>query len=101
MHDELRVSAVLDRHWSAWVDGLEVSSDERGQTTIAGWPGSAWRWCCCSSAARGRRRRSGSRPSRFPSRTTKEQTVRRPTSSQVHTSNEHQSKEKERWEGSS
>jgi hypothetical protein len=31
----------------------------------------------CSSAARGKRSRSGSRPSRFPSKTTKEQTVRR------------------------
>jgi hypothetical protein len=36
MHDEIRVNAVLDRHWSAWFDGLDVSSDEHGQTTIAG-----------------------------------------------------------------
>jgi EmrB/QacA subfamily drug resistance transporter len=35
------------------------------------WPGSAWRWRSCSPAARGKRRRSGSRPSRFPSRTTR------------------------------
>jgi hypothetical protein len=33
MHDEIRVNAVLDRHWSAWFDGLDVSSDEHGQTT--------------------------------------------------------------------
>ena len=61
MHDELRVSAVLDRHWSAWVDGLDVTGDERGQTTFVGpvvdqaagmacWLGfatsvwSCWRW---------------------------------------------------------
>jgi hypothetical protein len=36
MHYEIRVNAVLDRRWSAWFDGLDVSSDERGQTTIAG-----------------------------------------------------------------
>jgi hypothetical protein len=36
MHDEICVNAVLDRHWSAWFDGLDVSSDEHGQTTIAG-----------------------------------------------------------------
>jgi hypothetical protein len=28
MHDEIGVNAVLDRHWSAWFDGLDVSSDE-------------------------------------------------------------------------
>jgi hypothetical protein len=36
MHDEIRVSVVLDRHWSAWFGGLDVSGDERGQATIAG-----------------------------------------------------------------
>jgi hypothetical protein len=36
MHDEIRVNAVLDRPGSAWFDGLDVSSDEHGQTTIAG-----------------------------------------------------------------
>jgi hypothetical protein len=36
MHDEIRVNAVLDRHWSAWFDALDVSSDEHGQATIAG-----------------------------------------------------------------
>jgi hypothetical protein len=33
---EIRVNGVLDRGWSAWFDGLQVSSDNRGQTTIAG-----------------------------------------------------------------
>ncbi len=33
---ELRVRGVLDRHWSGWFDGLQVSSDEPGQTLIAG-----------------------------------------------------------------
>jgi hypothetical protein len=33
---ELRVSGVLDSGWSAWFDGLQVTSDSRGQTTIAG-----------------------------------------------------------------
>jgi hypothetical protein len=26
----------LEPRWSAWFEGLQVSSDERGQTTIAG-----------------------------------------------------------------
>jgi len=26
----------LDDRWSAWFDGLQVSSDQAGQTTIAG-----------------------------------------------------------------
>jgi hypothetical protein len=33
---ELRVNGVLDSSWSAWFDGLQVSSDDRGQTVIAG-----------------------------------------------------------------
>jgi hypothetical protein len=34
---ELRVQGVLDDRWSAWFEGLRVTSDEeRGQTTIAG-----------------------------------------------------------------
>jgi hypothetical protein len=33
---ELRVHGVLDARWSAWFEGLQVSSDERGQTTITG-----------------------------------------------------------------
>ena len=27
---------MLDGHWSAWFEGLQVTSDERGQTVIAG-----------------------------------------------------------------
>jgi hypothetical protein len=33
---ELRVNGVLDSGWSAWFDNLQVTSDSRGQTTIAG-----------------------------------------------------------------
>jgi hypothetical protein len=33
---EIRVKGVLDRGWSAWFDGLEITSYERGQTTLAG-----------------------------------------------------------------
>ena len=33
---EIRVLGVLDRHWSGWFDGLQVSSDAPGQTLIAG-----------------------------------------------------------------
>jgi glycyl-tRNA synthetase alpha subunit len=33
---EIRVKGVLGSGWSAWFDGLEVTSDEHGQTTIAG-----------------------------------------------------------------
>jgi hypothetical protein len=36
VHYEIRVRGVLDGGWSAWFDGLQVTSDERGQTTIAG-----------------------------------------------------------------
>jgi hypothetical protein len=36
VHYQIRVKGVLDRRWSAWFDGLQVASDERGQTTIAG-----------------------------------------------------------------
>jgi hypothetical protein len=36
MHFEIRVRGVLDSGWSAWFDGLQVTSDERGQTVIAG-----------------------------------------------------------------
>jgi hypothetical protein len=35
-HYELRVRGVLDRNWSDWFDGLQVSSDAPGQTLIAG-----------------------------------------------------------------
>jgi hypothetical protein len=33
---ELRVQGVLEPHWSAWFEGLRLTSDESGQTTIAG-----------------------------------------------------------------
>jgi hypothetical protein len=36
VHYEIRVNGVLDSGWSAWFDGLEITSDEHGHTTIAG-----------------------------------------------------------------
>jgi len=33
---ELRVQGVLDPRWSAWFDGLQLTSDQAGRTTIAG-----------------------------------------------------------------
>ena len=33
---EIRVRGVLDRRWSGWFDGLQVTSDTSGQTLIAG-----------------------------------------------------------------
>ena len=33
---ELRVKGILDRSWSAWFDGLQVTSDDHGQTIIVG-----------------------------------------------------------------
>jgi hypothetical protein len=36
VHYEIRVNGVLGSGWSAWFDGLEVASDDCGQTTIAG-----------------------------------------------------------------
>ena len=33
---EIQVKGVLDGGWSAWFDGLQVTSDDRGQTVIAG-----------------------------------------------------------------
>ena len=36
MHYEIRVNGVLGSGWSAWFDGLQVTSNDRGQTTIAG-----------------------------------------------------------------
>jgi hypothetical protein len=35
-HYEIRVRGVLDSHWSAWFEELRLTSDEHGQTTIAG-----------------------------------------------------------------
>jgi hypothetical protein len=36
VHYEIRVGGVLDSRWSAWFEGLAVSSDESRQTLIAG-----------------------------------------------------------------
>jgi hypothetical protein len=36
VHYEIWVKGVLGGGWSAWFDGLQVSSDDRGQTRIAG-----------------------------------------------------------------
>jgi hypothetical protein len=33
---ELRVHGVLDPRWSAWFEGLQVTSDQAGQTAITG-----------------------------------------------------------------
>jgi hypothetical protein len=35
-HYGIRVRGVLDRHWSSWFEGLQVSSDAPGQTLITG-----------------------------------------------------------------
>jgi hypothetical protein len=36
VHYEIRVRGALDGGWSAWFEGLRVTSDQHGQTTIAG-----------------------------------------------------------------
>jgi hypothetical protein len=36
VHYEIRVRGVLDRGWSAWFDGLQLSSEPGGVTVIAG-----------------------------------------------------------------
>jgi hypothetical protein len=36
MHYEIRVRGVLGPGWSAWFEGLRVTSDEHGETVIAG-----------------------------------------------------------------
>jgi hypothetical protein len=36
VHYEIRVQGVLDSRWSAWFDGLQLTSDQCGQTRIAG-----------------------------------------------------------------
>jgi hypothetical protein len=36
VHYQIRVNGVLGSGWSAWFDGLQVTSDERGRTTITG-----------------------------------------------------------------
>jgi hypothetical protein len=35
-HYEIRVRGVLGSRWSAWFEGLQLASDESGQTVIAG-----------------------------------------------------------------
>ena len=35
-HYELRVQGVLDPRWSAWFEGLRVTSEQAGQTILAG-----------------------------------------------------------------
>lgn len=36
MYYEIRVEGELDRSWSEWFDGLNVTSQEAGETLIAG-----------------------------------------------------------------
>jgi hypothetical protein len=36
VHYQLTVEGVLCAGWSAWFDGLEVTGDEGGRTTITG-----------------------------------------------------------------
>jgi hypothetical protein len=36
VHYQIRVNGVLDSSWSAWFDGLQITSDDRGDTAIAG-----------------------------------------------------------------
>ena len=33
---EIRVKGVLDSRWSAWFDGMRVTNDEPGETTLTG-----------------------------------------------------------------
>jgi hypothetical protein len=35
-HYEIRVRGVLDRHWSAWFEGLALRSEPGGVTVLAG-----------------------------------------------------------------
>jgi hypothetical protein len=34
--NEIRVQGVLDRHWSAWFEGLELRTEPGGVTVLAG-----------------------------------------------------------------
>ncbi|HKX65836.1 MAG TPA: hypothetical protein VJN29_01330 [Intrasporangium sp.] len=36
MRYEIRVEGMLDQHWSAWFDGLQITSEPDGVTLIAG-----------------------------------------------------------------
>ena len=33
---EIRVRGVLDERWSSWFDGMHISADDTGETTITG-----------------------------------------------------------------
>jgi hypothetical protein len=33
---EIRVEGMLDEHWSAWFDGMQITSERQGETVIAG-----------------------------------------------------------------
>ena len=33
---EIRVEGMLDEHWSAWFDGMQITSEPDGVTVIAG-----------------------------------------------------------------
>jgi hypothetical protein len=35
-HYQITVQGVLEPRWSAWFDGLELTSDAAGRTTISG-----------------------------------------------------------------
>ena len=35
-HYEITVRGILDPRWSAWFDGLHLTSDAAGRTTISG-----------------------------------------------------------------
>lgn len=36
MRYEIRVEAVLDEQWSAWFDGMQITTEPDGVTVIAG-----------------------------------------------------------------
>jgi hypothetical protein len=36
VHYQIRIKGVLGSGWSAWFEGLRVTSDQPGQTVIAG-----------------------------------------------------------------
>ena len=36
LYYELTVDGILDKRWSDWFDGMQLTSDADGQTTIAG-----------------------------------------------------------------
>jgi hypothetical protein len=38
VHYEMRVQGVLDAHWSTWFDGLRITADADGETTIISGP---------------------------------------------------------------